>query len=158
MSPTSWARRRTAVVASLATALLAGTTAMAHADSPAGLIINHGTGRCLATDSRNAFAATCEENNGYQHWTVVNNNDGTVWIRMAQYPHQCLASYIRGGVMVGDCEHRTTAPNWVMQDGGKFRILGDDPKQCLTVQGGNLITAACASGYNKYQDWILPVG
>ncbi|MFE7358535.1 ricin-type beta-trefoil lectin domain protein [Streptomyces sp. NPDC057543] len=157
MSPTSWARRRTAVVASLATALLAGTAATAHADSPEGLIINHGTGRCLATDSRDAFAATCEENNLYQQWTVVNNDDGTVWIRMARYPYQCLTSYIQGGVSVGGCEHETTAPNWVMRDGGKFSNLGGD-QQCLTVQGGDLITAACASGYNKYQDWILPVG
>ncbi|MFB7616896.1 ricin-type beta-trefoil lectin domain protein [Kitasatospora sp. NPDC056181] len=157
MRRSSWARRGTAVVASLAITLLAGTATTAHADSPNGRIINHGTGRCLATDGgQQALAAVCDETDSYQQfWTVDRRDDGTVRIQTVM-DGKCLSSYIEGGVSVDDCAEGTTAPVWVMRDGGKFANIGGD-EWCLTVSGGDLVTAACDSGYNRYQDWVLPV-
>ncbi|MFE0376108.1 ricin-type beta-trefoil lectin domain protein [Streptomyces inhibens] len=159
MSRTSWARRRIAVVASLGIALLAGTASTAQADPLGGLIINHGTGRCLAMGGQEGPTAdTCDEKNGAQEWKVHRRDDGTVRIEAVWAPDsdRCLASYIYGGVSLGSCDDGSTGPIWDIRDGGKLSHFGDE-KWCLTVKDGDLITTDCDSGYNRYQDWVLPV-
>ncbi|MFE7356757.1 ricin-type beta-trefoil lectin domain protein [Streptomyces sp. NPDC057543] len=159
MSRTSRVKRGITAVASLGIALLAGTATTAQADPLGGLIINHGTGRCLSIGGQyGPQAVSCDEQDGSQKWRVDRRDDGTVRIVAAWAdPYRpCLASYIYGGVSMGSCDDGTNGPIWFIRDGGKLEQFGSE-KWCLTVKDGNLGTAPCDSGYNRYQDWILPV-
>jgi GH25 family lysozyme M1 (1,4-beta-N-acetylmuramidase) len=150
--------------AALATGSFAWTIGHAAGTGPAGHIVLHSNGKCLAALSATSIVIETCSSAANQHWTVA--ADGSLHVNGSCLAAKAVTSSSPAGLDLTSC---TSAQRW--QAGTKTVLTNLTDGRCLadtgTSNGAAAVAATCQATLNNTgssstpstsQQWILPAG
>ncbi len=148
----------------LATGSFAWTVGHAASTGPAGHVVLHSNGKCLAALSSTSIAIETCGSATNQHWTVA--ADGSLHVNGSCLAAKAVTSTSPVGLDLTSC---TSAQRW--QAGSKTVLTNLGDGRCLTdtgtSNGAPAVAAVCKATFNNTgssstpsttQQWILPAG